>query len=74
MIRGERNDTNNSIDRFWVLSAILKNNSGPFSQLDESTDVSGEAQLIAFVRYADIWEIYKHILFCKKLTGRTTVE
>lgn len=47
--------------------------SGSFAlQLDESTDVSGEAQLIAFVRYRDISEINEHILFCKKLTGSTT--
>lgn len=39
--------------------------SGSFAmQLDESTDVSGEAQLIAFVRYRDISEINEHILFC----------
>uniref|UniRef100_A0A8C1M8T8 C2H2-type domain-containing protein n=1 Tax=Cyprinus carpio TaxID=7962 RepID=A0A8C1M8T8_CYPCA len=49
--------------------------SGSFAlQLDESTDVSGEAQLIAFVRYRDISEINEHILFCKKLTGSTTVK
>lgn len=47
--------------------------SGSFAlQLDESTDVSGEGQLIAFVRYRDISEINEHILFCKKLTGSTT--
>ncbi|XP_067303566.1 zinc finger BED domain-containing protein 5-like [Pseudorasbora parva] len=46
--------------------------SGIFAlQLDESTDVSREAQLIAFVRYRDISEINEHILFCKKLTGST---
>ncbi|MGH0176926.1 UNVERIFIED_CONTAM: hypothetical protein FKN15_073970 [Acipenser sinensis] len=49
--------------------------SGSFAlQLDESTDVNGEAQLIAFVRYRDISEINEHILFCKKLTGSTTGE
>ncbi|XP_034052451.1 zinc finger BED domain-containing protein 5-like, partial [Gymnodraco acuticeps] len=51
----------------------VKNPSGTFAlQLDESTDVSGEAQLIAFVRYKDTLEMNEHILFCKKLTGRTT--
>lgn len=43
-------------------------------QLDEMTDVSGEAQLLAFVRYKDVTDINEHILFCKKLTGKTTGE
>uniref|UniRef100_A0A8C6LL81 DUF4371 domain-containing protein n=1 Tax=Nothobranchius furzeri TaxID=105023 RepID=A0A8C6LL81_NOTFU len=43
-------------------------------QLDESTDVSGNAQLVAFVRYADADDIYEHILFCKSLEGKTTGE
>ena len=39
--------------------------SGTFAlQLDESTDVSGKAQLIAFVRYKDTLGINEHILFC----------
>ena len=33
-----------------------------------------KAQLIAFVRYKDTLEINEHILFCKKVTGRTTGE
>lgn len=43
-------------------------------QLDESTDVSGKAQLIAFVRYVDIDDIYENVLFCKSLEGKTTGE
>ncbi|KAF7668943.1 hypothetical protein LDENG_00267450 [Lucifuga dentata] len=49
--------------------------SGSFAlQLDESTNVSGEAQLLRFVRYKDIHEnaIHEHILFCKTIPGRTT--
>ena len=34
-------------------------------QLDESTDVSGKAQLIAFVRYIDT-DISEHILWREK--------
>uniref|UniRef100_A0A8C7ZS04 DUF4371 domain-containing protein n=1 Tax=Oryzias sinensis TaxID=183150 RepID=A0A8C7ZS04_9TELE len=43
-------------------------------QLDESTDVSGHAQLVAFVRYIDTDDICEHILFCKEMEGRTTGE
>ena len=41
-------------------------------QLDESTDVSGQAQLMAYVRY--IWsdEIEEDLLFCKTCPGHTT--
>ncbi|CAK6969721.1 SCAN domain-containing protein 3-like [Scomber scombrus] len=34
-------------------------------QLDEMTDVSGEAQLWSFVRYKDASDINEYILFCK---------
>uniref|UniRef100_A0A3B3IMQ0 Uncharacterized protein n=1 Tax=Oryzias latipes TaxID=8090 RepID=A0A3B3IMQ0_ORYLA len=43
-------------------------------QLDEYTDVSGHAQLVAFVRYIDTDDICEHILFCKEMDGRTTGE
>lgn len=43
-------------------------------QLDESTDVSGQAQLLAFVRYVDTDDICEHVLFCKSLEGKTTGE
>ncbi len=42
--------------------------------LDESVDVSGQAQLVAFARYVDTSDIRQHILFCKTLEGRTTGE
>ena len=41
-------------------------------QLDESTDVSGSAHLVGFVKYRDDDEIAEHILFCKSMQGRTT--
>ena len=41
-------------------------------QLDESTDVSGSAQLVGFVRYCNADGIAEHILFCKSMQGRTT--
>uniref|UniRef100_A0A671QJ58 Uncharacterized protein n=1 Tax=Sinocyclocheilus anshuiensis TaxID=1608454 RepID=A0A671QJ58_9TELE len=41
-------------------------------QLDESTDISGESQLVAFVRYKDTDDISEHILFCKPMLGKTT--
>ncbi len=43
-------------------------------QLDESVDVSGQAQFLAFARYVDTSDIREHILFCKTLEGRTTGE
>ncbi len=43
-------------------------------QLDESTDVSGNAQLIAFVRYTDTDNICEQVLFCKGSEGKTTRE
>lgn len=43
-------------------------------QLDESVDVSGQAQLVAFARYVDTSDIREHILFCKTLEVRTTGE
>ncbi|KAI4811174.1 hypothetical protein KUCAC02_014091 [Chaenocephalus aceratus] len=41
-------------------------------QLDESTDVSGSAQLIALVRYPWEGRIQEDFLFCQELTGRAT--
>ncbi|XP_028654717.1 zinc finger BED domain-containing protein 5-like [Erpetoichthys calabaricus] len=43
-------------------------------QLDESTDISGEAQLVVFVRVPDSEDIIEHILLCRPLPERTTVE
>lgn len=43
-------------------------------QVDESTDVSGHAQLLAFVRFVDGEEIRDNFLFCKCLPHKTTGE
>uniref|UniRef100_A0A8C4T6Z4 DUF4371 domain-containing protein n=1 Tax=Erpetoichthys calabaricus TaxID=27687 RepID=A0A8C4T6Z4_ERPCA len=43
-------------------------------QLDESTDISGEAQLVVFVRVPDCEDIIEHILLCRPLPERTTGE
>ncbi len=43
-------------------------------QLDEMTDLSGEAQLLASVCYKDVSDMNKHLLFCKTLPGKTTGE
>lgn len=43
-------------------------------QLDESTDVSGSAILLAFVRYVHEFKVCEELLFCKALEGRTTGE
>uniref|UniRef100_A0A671KL09 HAT C-terminal dimerisation domain-containing protein n=1 Tax=Sinocyclocheilus anshuiensis TaxID=1608454 RepID=A0A671KL09_9TELE len=52
----------------------LKQTSSFALQLDESTDISGESQLVAFVRYKDTDDIREHILFCKPMLGKTTGE
>lgn len=41
-------------------------------QLDEATDVSKDAQLLAFVRFADGNEMKEEFLFCKQLPEFTT--
>uniref|UniRef100_A0A674MRG2 Uncharacterized protein n=1 Tax=Takifugu rubripes TaxID=31033 RepID=A0A674MRG2_TAKRU len=43
-------------------------------QLDESTDISGHAQLLANVRFVDGDKIRENFLFCKALPGKTTGE
>lgn len=43
-------------------------------QLDESTNVRSNAQLVTLVRYVHTDDIYDHILFCKALEGKTTGE
>lgn len=58
-----------------IVEQVVGNLSNYFSlQLDDSTDVSGNAQLVSLVRYVDTDDIYEHILFCKTLEGKTTGE
>ncbi|XP_038160542.1 protein FAM200A-like [Cyprinodon tularosa] len=58
-----------------IVEQVVEKLGDSFSlQLDESTDVSGNAQLVAFVRYIDTDDICEHILFCKEMEGRTTGE
>ena len=56
-----------------IVDQVVAKLTGSFAlQLDESTDVSGSAQLVGFVRYRDADDIAEHILFCKSMQGRTT--
>ncbi|XP_038162410.1 SCAN domain-containing protein 3-like [Cyprinodon tularosa] len=58
-----------------IVEQVVEKLGDSFSlQMDESTDVSGNAQLVAFVRYIDTDDICEHILFCKEMEGRTTGE
>ena len=40
-------------------------------QADESTDISGKAQLLAFIRYIDDGEIIEQFFCCKELPETT---
>ena len=56
-----------------IVDQVVAKLTGSFAlQLDESTDVSGIAQLVGFVRYCDADGIAEHILFSKSMQGRTT--
>ncbi|XP_076049324.1 SCAN domain-containing protein 3-like [Oratosquilla oratoria] len=56
-----------------VVAAIKE--SGKFSlQLDESTDVSDNAQLLVYVRYQGKSDIEEDFLFCKRMETTTTGE
>ena len=47
--------------------------SGRFSlQTDESTDVSGDTQLLVFVRYSYEEKMHEDMLFCASLEGTCT--
>ena len=41
-------------------------------QVDKSTDISGKAQLIAFIRFVSDGKISDQFFCCKKLKERTT--
>ena len=41
-------------------------------QVDDSTDISGKAQLLAFIRYVNNEKIIEQFFCCKKLTETTT--
>ena len=41
-------------------------------QVDESTDISGKAQLIAFIRFVSDGKISDQFFYCKELKERTT--
>jgi hypothetical protein len=43
-------------------------------QLDESCDISGHAQLIAYIRYTEGESLKTNIFFRKNLPGKTTGE
>ena len=56
-----------------VIEAIKR--SGQFSlQLDESTDISDDTQLLTYVQYQGLAEIEEEFLFCKPLQTTTTGE
>ena len=56
-----------------IVDQVVAKLTGSFAlQLDESTDVSGSAQLVGFVRYRDADDIAEHILFCKSMQGKST--
>jgi hypothetical protein len=48
---------NNVLGKLQVIKFVF--------QLDEGTDVSGKAQAISFVRFADGPEIIEQYLFCR---------
>ena len=49
--------------------------SGKFAlQVDDSTDISGHAQLLANVRFVDEDVIKENFFFCKRLPQNTTGE
>jgi zinc finger BED domain-containing protein 5/7/8/9 len=43
-------------------------------QLDESTDIASQAQLLVYIRYLDHSNFTENLLFCKPLVANTTGE
>jgi hypothetical protein len=43
-------------------------------QLDESCDISGHSQLIAYIRNTESGSVKTNVFFCKNLPGKTTRE
>ncbi len=61
-------DLSNNIS--GILSEILQNNNFAL-QVDESTDITGKAQLLAFVRFENEGEIMEKYFCCKELSETT---
>ena len=61
-------DLSNNIS--GILSEILQNNNFAL-QVDETTDITGKAQLLAFVRFENEGEIIENFLCCKELPETT---
>ena len=61
-------DLSNNIS--GILSEILQNNNFAL-QVDETTDITGKAQLLAFVRFENEGEIMENFLCCKELPETT---
>ncbi len=62
------NDLSNKIS--GILSELLENNNFTL-QVDESTDITGKAQLLAFVRSDNEGEIMENYFCCKELPETT---
>jgi zinc finger BED domain-containing protein 5/7/8/9 len=70
-----REDMSDDIDR--QLAEDFSNNQEPISklwalQIDESTDISNKAQLLAYIRIVMNGSIQKQFLFCSELKKTTT--
>ncbi len=61
-------DLSNNIS--GILSEILQNNNFAL-QVDESADMTGKAQLLAFVRFENEGEIMENYFCCKELPENT---
>lgn len=57
-----------------AIITVLKQSEYFSLQLDESTDVAGQANLLAFVRFESNGNIEEEMLFCQSLSTKTTGE